>query len=64
MNLVRSTEGAQFTPAGVLKFPINNSADPSRLLQDLRQVLGKLIVEEPAPQTTVQPKNGVDGSKQ
>ncbi len=49
MNLVRSTEGAQFTPAGVLKFPINNSADPSRLLQDLRQVLSKLIAEESDP---------------
>jgi len=47
MNLVRGTEGAQFTPAGVLKFPINASTDPLQLLQDLRKALGKLIPEEP-----------------
>ncbi|MBV9675544.1 MAG: transcription-repair coupling factor, partial [Acidobacteriaceae bacterium] len=47
MNLVRSTEGAQFTPAGVLKLPISASADPRQLLQDLRKALEELIPEKP-----------------
>ncbi|MBV9223315.1 MAG: hypothetical protein JOY85_04765, partial [Acidobacteriaceae bacterium] len=47
MNLVRSTEGAQFTPAGVLKLPISASADPRQLLQDLRKALEELIPERP-----------------
>ncbi|MBV9938618.1 MAG: transcription-repair coupling factor, partial [Acidobacteriaceae bacterium] len=47
MNLVRSTEGAQFTPAGVLKLPISASTDPHQLLQDLRKALEKLIPEKP-----------------
>lgn len=43
MNLVRGTAGAQFTPAGVLKFPVDNGTAPKELLQGLRETLSKLI---------------------
>ena len=46
MNLVRDTEGAQFTPAGVLKVPLAPSLDAAKLLEELRATLGKLMVDE------------------
>ena len=48
MNLVRDTEGAQFTPAGVLKVPLAASPDAARLLEELRATLGRLMVDEVA----------------
>lgn len=39
MNLVRATAGAQFTPAGVLKLPLENSLAPAQMLVDLRKTL-------------------------
>lgn len=39
MELVRSTNGAQFTPAGVLKLPLAPHPDPSGLLEDLRKAV-------------------------
>ena len=46
MNLVRSLEGAQFTPAGVLKIPLTGKEDAGRLLADIRMTLRKLTSEE------------------
>lgn len=42
MTLVRETAGAQFTPAGVLKVPINGQHDAASLLSQLREVLRDL----------------------
>ncbi len=67
MNLVRSTEGAQFTPAGVLKLPFSASAEPRHLIQDLRMALGKLIPAEPrkeAGRETVPQYEGHGGKPQ
>lgn len=55
MMLVRDTEGAQFTPAGVLKLPIRVTQTPAGLLDILRKTISELITEEtdenkPAPQ--------------
>ena len=38
MNLVQSVEGSQFTPAGVLRLPVQGTPDPDALLE----LLGKL----------------------
>jgi transcription-repair coupling factor (superfamily II helicase) len=46
MGLVRSTAGAQFTPAGVLKLPLPAPKDPCELLDALRVTLLELS-EEP-----------------
>jgi transcription-repair coupling factor (superfamily II helicase) len=41
MNLVSTTEGAQFTPAGVLRLPLEASLAPDQLLEQLRaQIAG------------------------
>ena len=43
MELVRNTEGAQFTPAGVLKLPVSTNAQPERLLAELQGALERLV---------------------
>ncbi len=55
MALVRDTEGAQFTPAGVLKLPISATQTAAGLLDTLRKTVIGLTTEEtdenkPAPQ--------------
>ncbi len=45
MTLVRNTPGAQFTPAGVLKYPIEAAKNHAALLHDLRQILIELSGE-------------------
>jgi transcription-repair coupling factor (superfamily II helicase) len=42
MNLVRSTEGAQFSPAGLLKIPLKSSDSPAALLEELSRTLVEL----------------------
>ena len=42
MELVRSTAGAQFTPAGVLRLPVNGPQDPPALLALIREKLERL----------------------
>jgi transcription-repair coupling factor (superfamily II helicase) len=42
MNLVRSTEGAQFSPAGLLKIPLKSSGSPAALLEELSRTLVEL----------------------
>ena len=39
MEIVRNAEGAQFTPAGVLKWPLKPYTDPADLIDDLKQIL-------------------------
>jgi transcription-repair coupling factor (superfamily II helicase) len=46
MTLVRETEGAQFTPAGVLKVPLAPTQDAGKLLDELRNLLGRLMTDE------------------
>jgi len=50
MALVRNTAGAQFTPAGVLKYPLSATKSHAELLEDLRQMLlelaGELVVAD------------------
>jgi hypothetical protein len=45
MELVRNSTGAQFTPAGVLKWPLKASTNPSELIEELRQMLLALSPE-------------------
>jgi transcription-repair coupling factor (superfamily II helicase) len=45
MTLVRNTPGAQFTPAGVLKYPMGPGTLHAELLADLRQTLPALSDE-------------------
>jgi transcription-repair coupling factor (superfamily II helicase) len=45
MELVRNSTGAQFTPAGVLKWPLKASTNPSELIEELRQMLVALSPE-------------------
>jgi len=45
MHLVRSAEGAQFTPAGVLKWPLKPYTNPAELIDDLRQMLIELTAD-------------------
>ncbi len=47
MEMVRSSAGAQFTPAGVLKWPLKPSANPAELIEDLKATLLELTAEEP-----------------
>ena len=42
MDLVRQTQGAQFTPAGVLMMPLNGAGNPGAILGFLRERLEKL----------------------
>jgi transcription-repair coupling factor (superfamily II helicase) len=45
MTLVRNTGGAQFTPAGVLKYPMGAGRSHAELLEDLRRTLLALSEE-------------------
>ncbi len=45
MELVRRANGAQFTPAGVLKWPLKAHTDPADLIEDLRQMLLELTAD-------------------
>jgi transcription-repair coupling factor (superfamily II helicase) len=47
MQLVRNSAGAQFTPAGVLKWPLRPYTDPAELIDDLKQILLELTAEAP-----------------
>ena len=47
MSLVRHTAGAQFTPAGVLKMPMNARDTPAELLEGLQKTLLELANEAP-----------------
>lgn len=42
MNLVKETEGAQFTPAGVLRIPLDGASDPAKVLDLLDRRLEQL----------------------
>ncbi len=46
MALVRNTEGAQFTPAGVLKLPLATTLAPLLLLESVRSALEELTEPE------------------
>jgi transcription-repair coupling factor (superfamily II helicase) len=46
MELVRNTQGAQFTPAGVLKLPLAPHPDPAGLLDDLKKAIAILTAAE------------------
>jgi hypothetical protein len=39
MSLVSGTEGAQFTPAGVLRLPVDGMAGPAAVLEFIEQRL-------------------------
>jgi transcription-repair coupling factor (superfamily II helicase) len=47
MQLVRNSDGAQFTPAGVLKWPLKPYTNPRDLIDDLKQMLIELTAEAP-----------------
>ena len=47
MEMVRSSAGAQFTPAGVLKWPLKPLANPAELIEELKATLLELTAEEP-----------------
>jgi transcription-repair coupling factor (superfamily II helicase) len=47
MQLVRNSNGAQFTPAGVLKWPLKPHNNPADLIDDLKQMLVELTAEAP-----------------
>ncbi len=42
MALVNETKGAQFTPAGVLKFPLSATTNASELIEEIRRMLLQL----------------------
>jgi len=42
MNLVSHTEGAQFTPAGVLRLPLDGASTPAGVLEFLGERLEQL----------------------
>jgi hypothetical protein len=42
MNLVKETEGAQFTPAGVLRIPLDGASDAAKVLDLLDKRLEQL----------------------
>ena len=46
MNLVTSNEGAQFTPAGVLRLPIDGAGNASRVLELLEGHLTQLLAPQ------------------
>ena len=48
MDLVRNTETAQFTPAGVLKLPLRSDLGSAKLISTLRHAIAQLTEEEPA----------------
>jgi transcription-repair coupling factor (superfamily II helicase) len=45
MQLVRNSNGAQFTPAGVLKWPLRAYTEPADLIEDLKQMLIELTAD-------------------
>ena len=45
MALVRNKAGAQFTPAGVLKYPMTAQKNHAELLAELRETLQALTLE-------------------
>jgi transcription-repair coupling factor (superfamily II helicase) len=47
MELVRGTEGAQFTPAGVLKIPLKATGNAAQLMEEIRGILVQLGAVEP-----------------
>ena len=47
MALVRASAGAQFTPAGVLKVPLNATGNAAQLIDEIRGILLQLGVAEP-----------------
>jgi transcription-repair coupling factor (superfamily II helicase) len=48
MAFVRTLEGAQFTPAGVLKVPLRAApGNPARLIEELKDILLELTAPEP-----------------
>jgi transcription-repair coupling factor (superfamily II helicase) len=49
MTLVRTTQGAQFTPAGVLRLPVAAGLSPEALLAYVRSGLLQLMTEEAVP---------------
>ncbi|HEX4227310.1 MAG TPA: transcription-repair coupling factor [Bryobacteraceae bacterium] len=53
MTLVRNMQGAQFTPAGVLKLPLPPTLTPAELLASLRANLLELATPKPAPSVPV-----------
>jgi transcription-repair coupling factor (superfamily II helicase) len=56
MELVRNSAGAQFTPAGVLKWPLKPYTNPSELIDDLREMLLALNPElAPEPTKATKP---------
>jgi transcription-repair coupling factor (superfamily II helicase) len=48
MALVRSTAGAQFTPAGVLKMPLKATGTHSQLIDEIREIIMQLGAAEVA----------------
>jgi transcription-repair coupling factor (superfamily II helicase) len=46
MALVNNTPGTQFTPAGVLKFPLSTSANPGELIEEIRKMMLQLGTPE------------------
>jgi transcription-repair coupling factor (superfamily II helicase) len=49
MTLVRTAQGAQFTPAGVLRLPVAAGLSPEALLAYVRIGLLQLMTEEAVP---------------
>jgi transcription-repair coupling factor (superfamily II helicase) len=49
MQFVRNSNGAQFTPAGVLKWPLKAYTDPADLIEDLKRMLIELTADAAAP---------------
>ncbi len=45
MNLVSNTPGAQFTPAGVLRVPVDGAGNPAALLAYVKEQLDHLVAE-------------------
>ena len=47
MSLVTRTEGAQFTPAGVLRLPLDGASDAEKVLELVESQLQQLVPAEP-----------------
>ena len=47
-DLVRRSPGAQFTPAGVLRLPLDGAGGPAAMLETLKRRLGELLPPAPA----------------
>lgn len=55
MELVRLTPGAQFTPAGVLRLPLDGDLNPGAVLESLHRSLAALRTRPPAHAPAIQP---------